>query len=386
MTERTRGARKWVALIVMLLVGEGSGVAAQVASVDANEGFGDEDVSGYDAPAETSPAPRLGVRIGGSSSRGRAIPAVYSIRRGDTLWDITGHFYGSPWEWPRVWSYNPEVTNPHWIYPNDTLRLLPEGQVQAELPQQGLAVSDGARFRDDTVLLRDEGYLDEEALRTSGRIVGSPEEQMLLSNYDDVYVEFEEGAEVRTGMELTVFRPIRSAEREPDETGELVRIYGGVRLQSYDPERRLGRAQITDSLDPIERGYRVANVARRFELLPPRSNDRDVRAEVVATLMQNQLVGDYQLVFVNVGSEQGVQVGNRFFVVREGDVWRENLTSSEELAGASEPDSDEPAEYPQEVVAEGRVVTVRPSTAALMVTRALAAVKVGDAAEMREGY
>ena len=64
---------------------------------------------------------RQGIVIGGSGQR--VVPEIYTVRRGDTLWDITGRYYGNPWYWPRVWSYNPEVTNPHWIYPLDRLRL-----------------------------------------------------------------------------------------------------------------------------------------------------------------------------------------------------------------------------------------------------------------------
>ncbi len=71
-----------------------------------------------DEPAPSSNRP--GVRISGQA-RSQLIPERYVVRRGDTLWDVTGRFYGNPWEWPRVWSYNPEITNPHWIYPLDQI-------------------------------------------------------------------------------------------------------------------------------------------------------------------------------------------------------------------------------------------------------------------------
>ncbi len=321
--------------------------------------------------------------------RQRAVPDVYTVRRGDTLWDITGRFYGSPWEWPRVWSYNPEITNPHWIYPDDPLRLLPEGEASPALPESGFDVASSGgqpRFQDQSVLLRDQGYLDEDALRTSGVVVGSPEEQMLLSTYDELYLRFEEDAEVRTGMELTVFREVTGDERQVDEEGRLVRIYGTVRLRSYDPERRVGRAVITEALDPIERGFRVANIPRRFELVPAVANDRDLEGAVVATMRQHELVGDYQLVFIDLGADQGVQEGNRFFIVRRGDEWRDNLQGSESFAGAREPDGETLGEYPTEIVAEGRVVSVRPTSSTLMITRSTFEVQVGDQVELREGY
>jgi hypothetical protein len=236
------------------------------------------------------------------------------------------------------------------------------------------------------VLLREQGFLDRDALEVSGVIVGSPEEHMLLSPYDEVYVQFEEGARPRPGQQLTVFRHMEPEEREPGEEGTLVRIFGTVELRSFDAERRLGRGTITEALDPIERGYRLADMPRRLELVEPVPNQMDMQARVVASLRPHMLVGDYQVVFVDKGGEEGVRVGNRFFIVRQGDRWRTGLPQGERAAGATLPNEAEPSEYPEEIIAEGRVVNVRPHTATLIITRSTAEVALGDRAEMRQGY
>lgn len=323
----------------------------------------------------------------GSGRRASYIPPIYTVRRGDTLWDITGRFYGNPYEWPRVWSYNPEITNPHWIYPLDRIRLRPGAEQGAPTLPVASAERSG-RPQPGTVWLRDEGYLDREALDDAGVIVGSPEENMLLATYDDVYVRFEEGTRVQPGREYTIFRVIDDEERNPDERGELVRIFGTVRLRSYDPERGVGRATITEALDPIERGFRIAPVPRRFEVVPPRPNARDVESEVVATLRPQQILGDQQIVFVAAGSEEGVQLGNRWFVIRRGDEWRRTLTSDVHDYGETIEDAPEPSEddYPPEVIAEGRVVAVRPHSSTVLITSSTREVVVGDKVELRQGF
>ncbi len=329
------------------------------------------------------------------SHAGGNVPGVYTVRRGDTLWDITGRFYGNPYHWPRVWSYNPEITNPHWIYPMDHIRLRPEGEAQASLPgsQDGGDTRAGRPQRPSagTVRLRNQGYLEEDALEDVGVIIGSPEENMLLSTYDDVYVRFGEDADVQPGKDYTVFREIDlDEERNNDEEGVLVRILGVVRLQDYDADREMGRGTITEALDPIERGFHLAPIPRRFDMVPPRENAQDVVGEVVAALEPRQLSSNAQIVFVNKGSADGVQVGNRFFIVRQGDEWRRAETGSgadtfgETVEDAPEPDDEE--EYLPEVVAEGRVVNVREKSAALFITGSTDPIVIGDRAEMRQGF
>ena len=66
----------------------------------------------YDQPVEVHAGP---------------IPELHVVRSGDTLWDICFYYFNDPWQWPKIWSYNPQITNPHWIYPGDLVRLLPRG-------------------------------------------------------------------------------------------------------------------------------------------------------------------------------------------------------------------------------------------------------------------
>lgn len=361
----------------------GAGAASVVPVAEAQVGVYDEQPQSLEEAARAG----QGIRITGTV-RHRVVPRTYTVRRGDTLWDVTGRFYGNPWEWPRVWSYNPEVTNPHWIYPLDQLRLLPPNAPYTSPSEPRQRVAPVNTVVSGTVFLEQEGYLDRDAVDRVGTIVGSPQDHMLLAPFDQVYVEFGDDLRERPTGEYTIFRDIDEGDdqRTDNEEGDLVRIMGAVRIESYDEDRRTARATIIEALDPIERGFRVAPIPRRFDMVPPRVAAQDIESEVVATLRPRQLLGEQQIIFLPIGEEEGVQLGYRFFIVRAGDAWRDELSAGARDYAALEDAPDEPEAYPAEIVAEARVVHVRPNSATLMITRSVLEIEIGDRAQARRGY
>jgi hypothetical protein len=333
----------------------------------------------------------------------------HAVAEGETLSLLAERYLDNADAWPRLWSFNPEITNPHWIYPGLVLRLH-EGVDLTSAPVAGPAGAAGRSSANrlqfarrskaalGSVLIGEEVYLDREALAQAARIVGSKADHLMLSPTDEVYLQFKKGgSEPSEGKELTVFIRHHRAEVSPTahnfrtyrahEAGEVVRVLGALRVKSYDRDKRIARAVVTEALDPIERGFEVADVPRRLAQVPPTRNARDLKAKIVAATRPLGTIGDGQVAFLDVGAKQGVAVGNRFMVVRRGDPWRQQLTLREDLTGAERPDDHPPESdvLPLEVVGELRVLYVRPESSTAIITSSDIELSPGDSVEMRAG-
>jgi len=73
--------------------------------------------------ARSGPATVRGSDKGSYIVSGQNAPELHTVKRGETLWGIAGRYYGNAYAWPRIWSYNTQIQNPHWLYPGDHLRL-----------------------------------------------------------------------------------------------------------------------------------------------------------------------------------------------------------------------------------------------------------------------
>ena len=182
----------------------------------------------------------------------------------------------------------------------------------------------------------------------------------MLGQFDEAYVEFGDDANLAPGTRYVAFEilgPVQGIDDPDSEIGQLVEILGDVKVLSYDSKSKIARVYIEESIAPIVRGTLIGPVHRRFDYTPAVVNQETLKGNVIALLDPVQMAAEHHVVFVDIGTEQGVREGNRIFAVEARDNFRK-----------SRDEDDDREDYPTEVIAELRVIEARPNTSTCLVT------------------
>ena len=268
---------------------------------------------------------------------------AYQVRPGDTLFALAMRYLGDPLRWPQLWSFNPHVTNPHWIYPGDFL-FVEDSRVQGDLlePPQGGGIYPLG------------GFYTSYELDSVGFVRFADTARRMLTEHDTVYLEFDAPNEISVGDTFAINRVL---DRVYDEDDNVVAVKylvtGAVEVTALHAETALISAEITRVTDTVERGDVIfVSQPHRLEINTTQAVV-DLDGEIVDHLRSGWELHEYDYVFINRGWEDGVEVGNRFFIwdrQDEGELFRSLRTHRLDY------EEDVVPMLPWEVVGEAMVI------------------------------
>ncbi len=320
------------------------------------------------------------VQLGGPAQggyQGGGVPAQYVVQPGDTLLDIAARFFGNPDLWPEIWSINPDITNPNWIYPGQLIVLQKQSLTPQVDEQDKPKVVFATKWKPGTVVFRNPGFVDEEIEEASGEIVSAFAETKYLSHLNTVYIKYEEGKAPGIGATATVYKiekDVKDPKKKKKTYGKLVKILGTVKVNQVDEEHRLAKATITESMYPIERGDLVGPMKWKLAVVAPVAASLDLEGKIIESYDPITNLGSQHVVFVDIGYEDGVVEGNHLYIVRKGDPYMKSLDKKD-----GDPD------LPWETIGKAIVLESLKKTATCLLVESEWDVQVGDKVELRRG-
>ncbi|WP_164073909.1 LysM peptidoglycan-binding domain-containing protein [Stenotrophomonas maltophilia] len=140
-------------------------------------------------------------------------PDTYVVRKGDTLWDIAGRFLQKPWLWPEIWQANPQIANPHLIYPGDVLSLAYLDRVTAQPGPRTEAPVTGVPLSEVEPFLKQLSVVD--SIDQLPYVVGLEGNRLRATSGQAAYVRL---ADAQVGQRWAVVRPtVRYGQPKPTE-------------------------------------------------------------------------------------------------------------------------------------------------------------------------
>lgn len=267
-------------------------------------------------------------------------PQTYVVKKGDTLWDISTTFLNDPWLWPELWHINPQIDNPHLIFPGDILKLVwIDGKPKLVVSRGGdVKLSPTVRVSEldlaipaipldviDPFLSRSRVVAPRE-LEAAPYILAAKDRRIVAGAGDEIYAR---GAFPDNHQSFGIFRKGDSLV-DPDSE-ELLGIeaydIGTAKLLEYADE--VGTLALNRTTEEVRRGDRLLKEeeSRINANFFPSAPEDDVTGYLLKVEGGVSQIGQYDVVAINKGSREGLQPGHVLAIYRTGETVRDPVNN-----------------------------------------------------------
>lgn len=261
------------------------------------------------------------------------IASEYTIKKTDTLWDISREKLGNPFLWPKLWEANPHIKNPHLIFPGQKLNMPAEvakeekEQIKdflktpiAAMPVEKIAPRKvpvmKKNFLTSRELFLQSGYISDNLDTTQfiGKIYGAQQNRSLIGRGDIVYINFQGEAKTGdkfyiTGSPEKLIHPVTA-----EDIGYLIRIKGVLKLIGED--RGYQKALILESYNEIFINDMLISFYPIELPIETYEERRPILHGTVIMLSKNSNIsGAGDIVYLDIGSSDGIKTGDIFDIV-----------------------------------------------------------------------
>jgi hypothetical protein len=267
-------------------------------------------------------------------------PDRYTVVKGDTLWDIAGRFLDKPWRWPEIWKVNPQIENPHWIYPGDVLVLtMGENGPELKLLRKTVKLSPAIYSKPyeqpiPTIppglirpFLTRPLVLGKGELEKAGYITTGLDDKILLGKYSEFYARALEPSE---NGSYQVFR--QGKEFVDPTTGEPLgyeALYlGEARMVRPGDPAKLEVVESVEEMGPSDR-LLPSPEEIPVPLYQPHAPNHEVHGRILSALNAVSEMGPTTVVAINLGERDGMEPGHVLRIMRHGGARQDTISKDE---------------------------------------------------------
>jgi LysM repeat protein len=265
---------------------------------------------------------------------------TYVIKKGDTLWGISQQFITDPYYWPNLWANNPFITNPHLIYPGQTVAIRdgrieivpvsPEAAETAdETPAQEIVEAPAAMEEwkqqlpepVESITIKTigggQGFVTLKELDALGTIVDTVDNRILMGEGETVFVDMKELSTTRPGDKFSLVE-IGKEVRHPfteELIGYQVADLGSLKITEIHP--RIATAVIDYTFREVHRGALLLPYQAPLKEVVLKRADRSLDGVIISSGDGKIALGQHDIIHLDLGALDGLEAGNMLYVSRQ---------------------------------------------------------------------
>ncbi len=248
----------------------------------------------------------------------------YTVQKGDTLWDLSGRFFDSPWLWPDVWSENSQISNPHWIYPGERIRLFHQKGIESFV---GKTVSKSGALKKEPQKeplyyyyspIDRIGFIRKDPVTPSGVIFKVKDDKEMISAGDLVFIRAKgDMPPLVKGGKYIVYRTSKPIVDQKTEAliGTQHYLTGIVEIAKIEP--RFAVARVIQSYRTIEVGNLLMPYKRRSPKIELTQSKKELDGKLIIFEEYANIIGDNDVAFIDKGSKDDVKLGQQYSIYHQ---------------------------------------------------------------------
>lgn len=238
----------------------------------------------------------------------------YRVEKGDTLWGICERFYDSPWVWPDMWEKNPNIANPHWIYPGQRIRIFSRKAVKPlpgirPKPQAAAVGPPSPHYMYPAI--DSIGFIRKEPVSPCGSIFKVKENKIIVSKGDLVYVRPLAKSTFQKGDLFTIFRILKLPGKR-EKFGVQHYILGIARIREV--WSKFAVAEIVRSFRDIGSGDFLMPYKARSPRIVLAKSKEGLDGKIICSEEHSSIFAANDIVFLDKGIKDGVKAGQSYSV------------------------------------------------------------------------
>ena len=244
----------------------------------------------------------------------------YTVQKGDTLWDLSGRFFDSPWLWPDLWSENSQISNPHWIYPGERIRLFHQKGIESFF---GKTAAKSRAIKKETPKkplyyyyspINRIGFIRKDPATPLGIIFKVKDDKEMISAGDLVFIRAKGDINLTAGSKYSVYRTSKPIIDQKTEAliGTQHYLTGIVEITKM--ESRFAVARVIQSYRTIEVGNLLMPYKRRSPRIELTQSKKGLNGELIISEEHADIIGDNDIAFIDKGSKDDVKLGQQYSI------------------------------------------------------------------------